>query len=153
MKKLDYISWSYTWPQSVTNGSETVHYNCKVKKLVQLPNTRTVRYGNKSLKFRGRILWNTLPDTIKSAKDSYQFNKSIKNLMGSACHCNIGMSRKVRPVHLYQLINYFLPSFKQMQTIIIFIIFTVVCCSKLLFFPRTKAPFWTSDFIVLVRSF
>ena len=45
-----------------------VNYDLRVKDLVQLPDTRTFRYGNDSLSFRGSILWNALPDTTKSAK-------------------------------------------------------------------------------------
>ena len=44
------------------------NYNLRIKDLVQLPSTKTVRYGLNSLRFRGSMLWNTLPDIIKSAK-------------------------------------------------------------------------------------
>ena len=66
-----------------------INYCLRVKDLVQLPNTRTFRYGNNSLKFRGSMLWNTLPDTIKSAKDYRQFRNRIKTWTGSTCNCLI----------------------------------------------------------------
>ncbi len=66
-----------------------INYNLRVKDLVQLPNTRTLRYGNDSLSFRGSILWNTLADTIKSAKSNSQFKNSIKDWTGSNCNCMI----------------------------------------------------------------
>ena len=64
-------------------------YNLRLKDLVQLPSTKTVRYGLNSLKFRGSILWNTLPDIIKSAKNDKQFKNRIKNLTGSMCCCMV----------------------------------------------------------------
>ena len=55
------------------------HYNLRIKDLVQLPSTKTVRYGLNSLRFRGSMLWNTLPDMIKSAKNDRQFKNRIKD--------------------------------------------------------------------------
>ena len=42
------------------------NYNLRIKDLVQLPSTKTVRYGLNSLRFRGSMLWNTLPDMISN---------------------------------------------------------------------------------------
>ena len=66
-----------------------VNYDLRVKDLVQLPETRTLRYGNNSLTFRGSTLWNALPDTIKSANSVCQFKNNIKNWTGSNCNCLI----------------------------------------------------------------
>ena len=66
-----------------------VKYNVRVKDLVQLPYTRTLRYGNDSLAFRGSILWNTLPDKIESANSISQFKNSIEDWTGSKCNCVI----------------------------------------------------------------
>ena len=43
------------------------NYNLRKKALVQLPSTKTVRYGLNSLRFKGSMLWNTLSEIIKSA--------------------------------------------------------------------------------------
>ena len=59
------------------------NYNLRIKDLVQLPSAKTVRYRLNSLRFRERILWNTLPDMIKSAKSDRQF----KDWTGSTCCC------------------------------------------------------------------
>ena len=66
-----------------------VKYNLRVKDLVQLPDTRTLRYGNDSLAFRGSILWNTLPDKIKSANSVSHFKNNIEDWTGSKCNCLI----------------------------------------------------------------
>ena len=65
------------------------NYNLRIKDLIQLPSTKTVRYGLNSLRFRGSMLWNTLPDMIKSAKNERQFKKRIKDWTGSTCCCLI----------------------------------------------------------------
>ena len=65
------------------------NYNLRIKDLVQLPSTKTVRYGLNSLRFRGSMLWNTLPDMIKSAKNDRQFKNRIKDWTGSTCCCII----------------------------------------------------------------
>ena len=44
-----------------------IQYDLRTNNLLQLPKTNTLVYGNNSLSFRGSILWNTLPDTIKTA--------------------------------------------------------------------------------------
>ena len=66
-----------------------VKYNLRVKDLVQLPDTRTLRYGNDSLAFRGSKLWNTLPDKIKSANSVSHFKNNIEDWTGSKCNCLI----------------------------------------------------------------
>ena len=65
------------------------NYNLRIKDLVQLPSTKTVRYGLNSLRFRRSMLWNTLPDMIKSAKNDRQFKNRIKDWTGSTCSCII----------------------------------------------------------------
>ena len=61
------------------------NYNLSKKDLVQLPSTKTVRYGLNSLRFRGSMLWNTLSDIIKSAKNDRQFKNRFKDWTGSTC--------------------------------------------------------------------
>ena len=61
------------------------NYNLRKMNLVQLPSTKTMRYGLNSLRFRGSMLWNTLPDMIKSAKNDRQIKNRIKDWTGSTC--------------------------------------------------------------------
>ena len=67
----------------------STNYNLRIKDLVQLPSTKTVKYGLNSLRFRGSMLWNTFPDMIESAKNDRQFKNRIKNWTGSLCCCLI----------------------------------------------------------------
>ena len=66
-----------------------VAYNLRTQKLLQLPSTNTLSYGNDSLSFRGAILWNTLSDSIKSLATSASFKRSIKEWKGDNCSCKI----------------------------------------------------------------
>ena len=66
-----------------------IQYDLRTNNLLQLPKNNTVAYGNNSLSFRGSILWNTLPDTIKAAQNTKQFKNMIKNWKGDSCSCNI----------------------------------------------------------------
>ena len=46
--------------------------------LLQLPNTRTKKYGNESLSFRGSIIWNQLPDQYKVTTNGNEFKKKTE---------------------------------------------------------------------------
>ena len=50
---------------------------------------QTISFGIKSLAFRGSVLWNSMPDTIKSAENVFRFKKGIKASNGDKCSCNI----------------------------------------------------------------
>ena len=59
-----------------------IQYDLRTNNLLQLPKTNSLAYRNSSLSFRGSILWNTLPDTIKAAQNTKQFKNMIKNGKG-----------------------------------------------------------------------
>ena len=67
----------------------TIKYNLRIKDVVQLSSTKTVRYGLNSPKFRGSMLWTTLSDRIKSATNDKQFKNKIKDWTESTCCCSI----------------------------------------------------------------
>ena len=52
-------------------------YDLRIKNTLQIPPTKTVSFGINSLAFRGSILWNAMPDTIKSAENAFRFKKGI----------------------------------------------------------------------------
>ena len=49
--------------------TKEISYDLRIKHLLQIPKVKTSSYGQSSLSFRGSILWNTLSDSIKSAKN------------------------------------------------------------------------------------
>ena len=58
------------------------NYNLRIKKLVQLPSTKIVRYGLNSLKFTGTMLCNTHD---KICQNDRQFRNRIKAWTWSSC--------------------------------------------------------------------
>ena len=48
-----------------------------------------ISFGMNSLAFRGSILWNAMPDTIKSAENVSKFKEGIKVWNRYKCSCNI----------------------------------------------------------------
>ena len=67
--------------------SKDVQYDFRTKNLLILPSTKTKTYGFRSFTYRGSILWNYLPDNIKSSKSLQIFKKNIKLWKGSECRC------------------------------------------------------------------
>ncbi len=66
-----------------------IPYNLRTSDLLQLPKTRTNKYGNESLSFRGSIVWNRLSDQYKAVKTDNKFKMKIKSWKGSGCNCRI----------------------------------------------------------------
>ncbi len=64
-------------------------YNLRINDLLQLPKTRTNKYGNESLSYRGSMVWNRLPDQYKAAKSDDEFKIKIRSWKGSGCNCRI----------------------------------------------------------------
>ena len=50
-------------------------YDLRIKNPLQIPPTKTISFDFNSLAF---ILWNAMPDTIKSAENVFRFTKGIK---------------------------------------------------------------------------
>ena len=68
---------------------KVIPYSLRINNLLQLPNMRTKKYGNKSLSFRGSIIWNQLPYQYKAAKTDHKFKMKIKSWKGFECTCRI----------------------------------------------------------------
>ena len=54
-----------------------------------LPKARTVNYGIETLRFRGPVVWNLIPDDIKASKDLESFKSSIENWKPQGCNCRL----------------------------------------------------------------
>ena len=64
-------------------------YDLRIKNTLQIPSTKIILFGMNSLAFRGSVLWNAMPDTIKSAENVFRFKKGIKAWNGNKRSCNI----------------------------------------------------------------
>ena len=70
-------------------NKKVLPYSFRINNLLQLPNTRTKKYGSESLSFRGSIIWNQHADQCKAAKTDNEFKMKIKSWKGSQCNCRI----------------------------------------------------------------
>ena len=51
-----------------------------------------VSYGEKSMRFYGPKIWNSLPFHVKTSGNLKTFKDIIKNLNGSTCNCRVCQS-------------------------------------------------------------
>ena len=54
-----------------------------------LPKARTVNYGIETLRFRGPVVWNLIPDHIKASKSLESFKSDIGNWKPEGCKCRL----------------------------------------------------------------
>ena len=64
--------------------------NCSTRRPLNLfvPRVNQATYGLRSFLYHGTLLWNSLPEEIKTAANLNTFKKLIKNWSGPACKCN-----------------------------------------------------------------
>ena len=60
-------------------------YNVRSGLLLMLPEVQTTTFGTSSLTFRGSMLWNSLPDTIKSSPSVVCCKESIREWKDENC--------------------------------------------------------------------
>ena len=65
-------------------------YSLRNQNLLSLPATKTNRFGTQSFLFRGSLLWNLLPDSVKNAPSLASFKNVIKSIkLQELCTCKI----------------------------------------------------------------
>jgi hypothetical protein len=74
--------WDIFLPKSTPYSLRTGEAFC-------LPPTSTKTFGSNSLVFRGSLLWNSLPNSLKSIKSPKVFKSQIKNWTGQTCTCYV----------------------------------------------------------------
>lgn len=66
---------------------KTIPYNLRGQLLVKLPTARSTTYGINSLLFKASIMWNSLPNLIKTSPNISLFKIRIKEWCGESCTC------------------------------------------------------------------
>ena len=64
-------------------------YDLRSGNRLYLPSARTQTFGLNSLAFRGSLLWNSLPPSLKSIESSKLFKIKLKSWSGVNCTCKI----------------------------------------------------------------
>ena len=68
-------------------SSRAVRSNYKLN--LDVPTINQVSFGDKSLRYYGPEIWNSLPFHIKSSENLEAFKNIIKNWNGVSCKCNV----------------------------------------------------------------
>ena len=50
---------------------------------------KALPFGIDSIKFRGSLLWNSIPDLIRRASSAAIFKENVGNWNGEECNCKI----------------------------------------------------------------
>ena len=58
---------------------KTTGHNLRLKNPLDIPRARTTKNGIRSLSFQGPKIWNSLPESIKTAQNTRQFKNLIKS--------------------------------------------------------------------------
>ena len=69
----------------ITNQS---NYSTRRPLNLFMPRVNQTTYGPHSCRYQGTLLWNSMPEEIKTAANLNTFKKLIKNWSGPACKCN-----------------------------------------------------------------
>ena len=68
---------------------KTNRYKLRTSNTLELPPSNNTRFATKSFLFRGSILWNSIPDVMKSVESSIEFKQKLKSWTGENCSCHI----------------------------------------------------------------
>ena len=85
-KSLHHLNPSFMWDLF---NIKVTKYNLRTGQRLQLPTTKSKSYGTNSIVFRGSLLWNSLPNTIKSSESLSEFKRKIRNWSGKVCSCHL----------------------------------------------------------------
>ena len=66
---------------------KTMPYNLRHGSKLILPKTKSSRFGINSLRFRGSLLRNNLPVSLKNCQGLNEFKQELKNLGNIHCTC------------------------------------------------------------------
>ena len=70
-------------------SQKTLPYNFRSTNLLKLPSTKTVNHGTNAFVFRGSLIWNYLPDSLKNAQNLSLFKSELCKLDNIGCTCKI----------------------------------------------------------------
>ena len=85
-KSLNHINPEFMW---ALFECKSMRMKLRSGKTLTLPPAKTQKFGIDSLVFRGSLLWNTLPNTLKSAKNLTDFKLKIRSWVGENCSCRL----------------------------------------------------------------
>ena len=84
-KTINNIGPEYTNSLVVPNQSD---YSSRRPLNLFVPIINQTTYGLRSFRYQGTILWNSLPEEIKTTSNLNCFKKLLKSWKGPQCRCN-----------------------------------------------------------------
>ena len=64
-------------------------YNFRYTNLLDIPRTKSTRYGTNSFRYQAAKLWNFLPEEARKITSFNQFKSFIKTWNGASCQCSV----------------------------------------------------------------
>lgn len=64
-------------------------YTFRYNRILEIPRTKTVRYGSNSFKSLAASVWNSLPDHLRTCTSLNSFKNLIRQWNGQSCRCAI----------------------------------------------------------------
>ena len=69
---------------------KSITHDLRKGNLLRLPSAKSSQFGTRSFLFRGCLLWNSLPDNLKSKQELSSFKDALKTLnLCEFCKCKI----------------------------------------------------------------
>ena len=83
-KSIKHLNPQFMWSYF---EEKPIPYNLRDGSKLVLPKTKSSRFGINSLQFRGSLLWNNLPVSVKTCQSLNIFKLELKNLENIHCTC------------------------------------------------------------------
>ena len=84
IKSITHLNTQFMWSYF---EEKPIPYNLRDGSKLVLPKTKSSRFGINSLRFRGSLLWNSLPVPLKNCQSLNEFKLELKNLGNIQCSC------------------------------------------------------------------
>ena len=85
-KSTGTLNLQFTW---LYFKYEEVPYNLRRGPVLFIPPARSTIYGTNFVHFRGSLIWNRLPNLVKSSRSISEFKNDIKKIGNIDCECMI----------------------------------------------------------------
>ena len=93
----------------VSLNENPILYELRKGTKVFLPQVKSFRYGLNSVHFRGSILWNKLPSSIKNSQTINEFKAKLKKLGSIRCTYSVCVVETFFYIfQLFKVLNFFL---------------------------------------------
>ena len=83
-KSLATLNPEFMWPFC---KNKSIPYNLRNGNICILPPARSSHYGINSVQFRGSLLWNNLPISVKESVSAKEFKQKLNHIQEIHCSC------------------------------------------------------------------